>query len=486
MNWLKVTGAVLLCLMCGGGIVLRAAPPSVPKQSPATTTTKQAPTRTTSATGKRHALLVGVNSYQHPKLGALQFAENDAQEMAALLKKQGYAVTLLVGTAASKRGIETGLRDIVAKCAKGDTILVGLAGHGLQFLGVADSYFCPVDGRPFKDQTESLVSLGMVYRELDQSFAGMKVLLVDACRDDPSTTRGIDADTAPKPPQGVAALFSCRAGERAFEHKNFKHGVFFHYVLEGLKGEAQDRDGEVTFASLSGYVTKNVSRNIGDLIGGGARQSPNMKADYSSEPVLVTARGGSIGEGWEYQLTGDTIRGWKAIGADVWTLKQGVLSVTTPVVAGRKSNGFLLSEKSYTNYEIDFEFQFGPNANSGIFLYAYDNGKEFGGGGFHEIQINDDHAMFTPPLRPEHMTGSLYNAVAAAPLLKPKANSLHHMNIAVFSKHVRVILDGKKVLESELPLGKPTSGGIGIQQNGGTNYFRSIRIRELNSDGTVR
>lgn len=465
------------CLLHHG---LRAEPP---RTTPSTT--KNA-TRATPVTGKRHALLVGVNSYSHPKLNALQFAENDAQSMATMLKGQGYTVTVLTGAAATKRAIEASLKEIVTKCEKGDTILVGLAGHGLQFLGVADSYFCPVDGRPFKDQTDSLVSLGLVYRELDQSFAGMKVLFVDACRDDPSTTRGIDADTAPKPPQGVAALFSCRAGERAFEHKDLKHGVFFHYVLEGLKGEAQDRDGEVTFASLAGYVTKNVSRNIGDLIGGGARQSPNMKADYSSEPVLVSARGGRIGDGWEYQLTGDTIRGWKAIGTDPWTLKQGVLGVTTPVVEGFRKPGYLLSEKSYTNYEIDFEFQFGPNSNSGIFLYAHESPMNVSGAEFHEVQIQDDTTLTKVPQRPNQLTGSLYNAIPAEPALKPKANTLHHMNIAVFNKRVRVILDSKKVVEGELPPGKATSGSIGLQHNGGTTYFRSIRIRELNSDGTPR
>ncbi len=50
------------------------------------------------------------------------------------------------------------------------------------------------------------------------------------------------ADAAPKPPGGVAALFSCSAGQRAFEHESLKHGVFFHHVLEGLGGKAKDED----------------------------------------------------------------------------------------------------------------------------------------------------------------------------------------------------------------------------------------------------
>lgn len=85
----------------------------------------------------------------------------------------------------------------------------------------------------------------------------------------------------------MAALFSCRAGERAFEHEKLGHGVFFYLVLEGLKGKAKDADGEITFASLASYVSRRVSRDVAELVGGGAKQSPNLKADYSAEPILL-------------------------------------------------------------------------------------------------------------------------------------------------------------------------------------------------------
>ncbi|GEM_PF-2828663 len=34
-------------------------------------------------------------------------------------------------------------------------------------------------------------------------------------------------------PGGAAILFSCSAGEKAFEDPELKHGVFFHFVIEG-------------------------------------------------------------------------------------------------------------------------------------------------------------------------------------------------------------------------------------------------------------
>lgn len=237
-------------------------------------------------TPAKRAVLIGINTYDHSKLTALRFAEADATEMATVLKRLGYTVELVTGSKATKANVDATIKRVIDGCKKGDTVLVGLAGHGLQFRGQKDCFFVPVDGKPFENTRDSLVSLSGVYTRLDESFAGIKVLLVDACRDDPNGSRGIDADTAPRPPQGVAALFSCKAGERAFEHDRLKHGVFFHYVLQGLNGEAVDKEGDVTFASLASYVTKNVSRAVPQLISG-AKQSPNMKADYSAEPVLA-------------------------------------------------------------------------------------------------------------------------------------------------------------------------------------------------------
>src|SRR5262249_54762131 len=80
---------------------------------------------------------------------------------------------------------------------------------------------------------------------------------------------------------------SCRAGEFAWESEKLKHGVFFHYVLEGLRGGAKDADGEVTFESLAGFVRKRVAREVPKLIGEGAQQSPNLKGDLAGESLAL-------------------------------------------------------------------------------------------------------------------------------------------------------------------------------------------------------
>src|SRR5262245_37699650 len=129
---------------------------------------------------------------------------------------------------------------------------------------------------------------------MEQSGAGVRLMLVDACRNDPgkaggrSARRGVTAGAGPRPPEGVAVLFSCSRGQYSHEHADLKHGIFFHYVLEGLKGKARDDEGAVTWDSLSAFVKREVTRAIPRLVGPDVQQSPNeIKEGAGAPPVLI-------------------------------------------------------------------------------------------------------------------------------------------------------------------------------------------------------
>ncbi|MCA9093631.1 MAG: SUMF1/EgtB/PvdO family nonheme iron enzyme [Planctomycetaceae bacterium] len=247
---------------------------------------------------KRYALLVGVQGYEHPKLrepSPLQYSVADVTELSDVLKGEGYNVTLMTDESGrknpqllpTKARIEAELHRLLQACKRNDTVILAFSGHGLQFSGQKDAFFCPMDARPFSNATDSLVSIAKIYEELDQSFAGVKVILVDACRNDPdpSRGRGLDADTVP-PPKGVAALFSCSAGQRAYEDDRLKHGVFFHHVLQGLKGEAANKRGDITFDGLSTYVRQSVPETLEEILPG-REQLPNLKADLVGRPPVL-------------------------------------------------------------------------------------------------------------------------------------------------------------------------------------------------------
>jgi TPR repeat protein len=231
------------------------------------------------ALADRHAVVVGVNRHAHPSLPPLDFAVNDAAELSVVLKRAGYAVTLLTDDTPQKptrANIDAALRRVCQAAGAGDTVVVGLAGHGVQ--KGSRAFFCPADGDP--GRPDGLVPVAGVYARLAASKAAGKVLLVDACRGDPGG--GVTRASA-LPPPGVAALFSCSPGQQAVEHPQIKHGVFFHYVIRGLTGEGADPAGKVTFTSLAGFVAARVGPAVADL-DPGRRQSPNTAAQFDGPP----------------------------------------------------------------------------------------------------------------------------------------------------------------------------------------------------------
>jgi formylglycine-generating enzyme required for sulfatase activity len=268
--------------------------------------------------GKKYALLVGVRTYDHDSLPDLKQTENDVEEVGKVLARSGYRVTLLTTTRGkttsnalpTAKNIRKELKGILAKVTKHDTVLVALAGHGLQLRVKAgggekeEGFFCPADAKPQSSNDaavlgKTMIPLTALFQELEDSGAGVKLLLVDACRNDPKAGRNVDVDSLPRPPRGTAALFSCKSGERAFETDKLGkgHGVFFYHVLQGLEGKAKNEKGEITWTRLAEYVTDKVSDDVPVLIGGGAKQTPHEIKNLTGKSPVIVEGGEVVKEG---------------------------------------------------------------------------------------------------------------------------------------------------------------------------------------------
>ena len=206
----------------------RAAPGTAPPNAPA---------------GRKYALLIGVRTYNKDQLRNLDYTENDVDGLAQVLRGAGYKrVILMTETEAVARrdndllptgkNIRNQLKGLLEDRKSGDSVVLAFSGHGIQPRDQPANYFCPMDA----DVTDltTLVPLAEVYKALEDCPAGMKVLLVDACRIDPLAggdkalpkikLESVTRPQAEKPPGGVAALYSCSEGERAFESSNSDKG----------------------------------------------------------------------------------------------------------------------------------------------------------------------------------------------------------------------------------------------------------------------
>jgi hypothetical protein len=254
--------------------------------------------------GTQHALLIGVREYEDRKFAGLKFTENDVEALAKVLRSPDSSfasVRLLTTTRGKDRpadrptaaNIRTALKKLLADRDKDDLVLVALAGHGVRLWGKAvrkdRTFFCPADAR--LEEPKTLLNMNELFSDMEKSGAGVRLLLADACRNDLAGSRDLDVDDDPKRARGSAALFSCAPGQRSFESPKLGprgHGVFFHFVLEALRGKALNQDNEVTWDGLVSYVRRQVPPAVSRIVGGGARQTPHLVANLAGEsPALV-------------------------------------------------------------------------------------------------------------------------------------------------------------------------------------------------------
>lgn len=240
---------------------------------------------------KKIAVLVGVDRYV--KLTDLQYPKNDVEKLRDTLLRIGFErknVFCLVRSdmpedVPTRRNI---LRDVRFACelAKtGDTLLVVLSGHGIETVP-GKQMFCPQDADD-SDRDTTMLLFEEVYAQLEKCVASNKLMIVDACRthDVPlkagakSTSNIKTLDALPEPPKGCALLQSCNRGQKSLEDPDAEHGVFSRYVIEGLAGEAADKDGNITLGQFFNYVRENTlhrARAIDRSI-----QSPQLSGDAS-------------------------------------------------------------------------------------------------------------------------------------------------------------------------------------------------------------
>src|SRR5207248_4800769 len=92
-----------------------------------------APTARGSHVAERRAVVVGIEKYLHPELGAVPFAEADAAAIAAALETSGYPTAEQIvhrGPHATKAAVEARLKRLRKAVKRGDELVVFWAGRG--------------------------------------------------------------------------------------------------------------------------------------------------------------------------------------------------------------------------------------------------------------------------------------------------------------------------------------------------------------------
>jgi Caspase domain len=168
--------------------------------------------------GRRVALVIG--NAQYRSVSPLDNTLNDARIMAATLQRLGFE---LVGNAPLVNLDRASFVKAVVTFGQrleGSTVGVFYyAGHGLQMQGA--NFLVPVDANPTKpsDADIQLVDAALVLRQMEDSGAKLKVVILDACRNNPFGGRGLRDSTGGlaqmRAPEGTLISYATQPGNVA-------------------------------------------------------------------------------------------------------------------------------------------------------------------------------------------------------------------------------------------------------------------------------
>src|SRR5262245_46243458 len=163
---------------------------------------------TSLAAGERLALVIGNAKYPDAE-APLREPINDAREVAAELKRDGFAVE--IGENLTGDQMRRAFEKLYGKIKPGSVALIFFSGFGIQ--SGRQSYMIPVDAQIWTepDVRRDGFSLETVLGEINSRGAGVKIALIDASRRNPFERRfrSFSAGLAPViAPNGTLVMYS--------------------------------------------------------------------------------------------------------------------------------------------------------------------------------------------------------------------------------------------------------------------------------------
>lgn len=236
------------------------------------------------------AVVVGIDDYIRNSITDLKYAGSDAKLYAEALKQVAKVPAnniFLFTSDTTDESLQPKLTNIIfrldwlRKNAKpNDNVIFYFAGHGVTVEGEPFLLTEEADNRSLETLKISALKGADVAKLMSRIPALNSLILLDACRNDPSGGRADAANQlddklsraltfvpdpalrASAPTQtrpSSACLFACSVGERSWEWDDKKHGYFTYYLVEGMRSGAKtDASGVVSLQALVDYIIENV------------------------------------------------------------------------------------------------------------------------------------------------------------------------------------------------------------------------------------
>lgn len=255
---------------------------------------------------ERVALVIGNNAYTHG--GVLENPVNDAKAVKLSLESVGFQVTMI--TDASHQKMEGAVTDFRKAADGAEAALFYYAGHGLEVGG--RNYLVPIDAKVEEEYQvkHRTMALDLVLGAMDTAKVGVRVVILDCCRDNPlgrvwnrSGAAGLKATD--QLPDGTVLVFAAAPGQLAAdgagENSPFTAAFVHHVVEPGMEVEQVFKRvgqsvAQETFEKQRPWINSNF---YGRFV---FQKRDVFEAGRTGEGKL--RKGNYAGEKWELMLPG--------------------------------------------------------------------------------------------------------------------------------------------------------------------------------------
>jgi hypothetical protein len=214
-------------------------------------------------------------------------------------------------------------------------------------------------------------------------------------------------------------------------------------------------------------------------------QAASAKDERAGEVASLFSDDGAP-KGWSVRQWDDISK--SAGSEDSWVVRDGVLH------GGEPRGTWLISEREYDNFTLEFEFKLGPLGNSGLALRAPLKGDPAFDG--MELQMAD--VRYNPEAKDSELTGGIYRAIAPQKQVY-KPEEWNRYEVTLKGSHLVARLNGELIHDIDLseqnqivkrhdgsdapPVkDRPTRGHIGFQnlsRGGDDVQIRNVRLKVL-------
>ena len=225
--------------------------------------------------GRRLALVIGNQAYASRPL---RNPVADARSMEGLLRADLAFDDVQKIEDSNLVGMQKAIREFVRKVRPGDLALFYYSGHGMQVEG--NNWMIPVDFHAeFEDDVpDQAYSAQRVLKDLGEAGASVRILILDACRDNPlpaAARRGGKDGLVPMTgSEGTYVLFATAENQTASDNPRGANGLFTGYLVEAMRKPGLTLD----------QAFKETRREVSAATGG--KQRPWLSTDIDRDIVL--------------------------------------------------------------------------------------------------------------------------------------------------------------------------------------------------------